>query len=185
MKWLTIEYIKTHSRIDYDYEDAELEMLGKSAENTVLQVIGRTLNNIKDMSGGEVPAELFHAALMLTDLGYLQHNPVTFTNLSVVPFTLEMKIADWIRHTDGTDIQAERDTLLDMLLDVKSNLDFAYGEVSEPTVEQATLYTSLMSEIEETFAKYSAIDKPTDKICASLRTEVASIKEDCETAFGE
>ena len=31
MKWLTIEYIKQHSRIDYDCEDELLELYGEAA----------------------------------------------------------------------------------------------------------------------------------------------------------
>ena len=41
MKWLSIDYIKQHSRIDYDCEDGLLEMYGDSAEDTVLNVIAR------------------------------------------------------------------------------------------------------------------------------------------------
>ena len=39
MKWLKIDYIKQHSRIDYDCEDGLLELYGESAEETVLNVI--------------------------------------------------------------------------------------------------------------------------------------------------
>ena len=42
MKWLTLEWIKDHSRIDFDCEDELLELYGASAEDTVLNVIARS-----------------------------------------------------------------------------------------------------------------------------------------------
>ena len=39
MKYLSLEYIKQHSRIDYDCEDGLLEMYGDSAEETVAQYL--------------------------------------------------------------------------------------------------------------------------------------------------
>ena len=58
MKWLTIEYIKQHSRIDYDCEDALLELYGKAAEETVMNIIDRDYDDIVAHFGkeGEIPA---------------------------------------------------------------------------------------------------------------------------------
>ena len=41
MKYLTIQYIKEHSRIDYDCEDALLELYGDSAEETMASYLNR------------------------------------------------------------------------------------------------------------------------------------------------
>lgn len=38
MKWLTIEMIKTHSRIDFECEDDLLMLYADSAEQTVLNI---------------------------------------------------------------------------------------------------------------------------------------------------
>ena len=61
MKWLTIEYIKTHSRIDYDCEDALLELYGEAAEETVMNIIGRDYDDIVEHFGTEdrpIPAAI-------------------------------------------------------------------------------------------------------------------------------
>ena len=42
MKWLTLELIKKHSRIDSNVEDDLLTLYGESAEDTVLNYIGKT-----------------------------------------------------------------------------------------------------------------------------------------------
>ena len=44
MKWLSIEYIKKHSRIEYDCEDDLLEIYGNAAEETIYNITGRTFD---------------------------------------------------------------------------------------------------------------------------------------------
>ena len=55
MKWLTLEWIKKHSRIDYDCEDGLLEMYGDSAEDTVLNICNRTYDDLVEVYG-HIPA---------------------------------------------------------------------------------------------------------------------------------
>ena len=64
MKWLTIDYIKQHSRIDYDCEDALLELYGNAAEETVMNILGRDYDDIKATFGTEeadIPAAIIQA----------------------------------------------------------------------------------------------------------------------------
>ena len=79
MKWLTIEYIKTHSRIDYDCEDSLLELYGAAAEQTVLNVINRSYDELLEKFGTTspsdptkklVPAPIIQASLMIVDNSY-------------------------------------------------------------------------------------------------------------------
>ena len=51
MNYLTLDYIKQHSRIDYDCEDGLLEMYGDSAEDTVLNVCNRTYDDLVEVYG--------------------------------------------------------------------------------------------------------------------------------------
>lgn len=96
MKWLTLEYIKKHSRIDYDCEDDLLDLYGRSAEYTILEICGRTYEEfITDY--GEIPAPLYEAALMLVDHSYLQRNPVSSVNMAAVPYTFDFKINPYIK----------------------------------------------------------------------------------------
>lgn len=183
MKWLEIDYIKAHSRIDYDCEDSLLELYAEDAENTVLHLIRRTLDNVKDMHDGEVPPELYHAALLLTDTSYEHRNPQTQAQLHSVENSFNFIIAPFIRYTRETDIEAERNYLLEMLTATESDLDFDYDELAEPTERQTELYLMTKVLIGNTMTRYEAITNPTPNICKSLRKKVADIKETCKDIF--
>ena len=103
MKWLTIDAIKKHSRIDYDCEDSLLEMYGESAEETVLNVIGRSYEELVEMFGMDkrpVPAPLVHASLLLVELSYTQRAPITQTNLYTVPYAFDLMVKPYMRLAD-------------------------------------------------------------------------------------
>lgn len=100
MKWLTIDYIKQHSRIDFDCEDAVLQLYGESAEETVLNVIDRTYDEVVGKYGTKekpVPAALIHAALMLVDLAYQQRSPVSMQSMYTVPYAFDMMVKPYIK----------------------------------------------------------------------------------------
>lgn len=183
MKFLTIDYIKQHSRIDFDCEDGVLATYAASAENTLLAYIRRTLDNVRDMNDGQLPPDLYHAALMLTEQAYNHRSPVSPTNMSIVGYAFDMKVKPLMRLDGRTDLQAERDTLLEMLDGVRSDLDFDYTQLSEPTDEQTEAYDGMVQRMEQTRTDYMKVVNPTAKICASMRTKVADIKTECETIF--
>lgn len=184
MKWLTIEYIKEHSRIDYDCEDAKLEAYGSAAEDVVLEIIRRTLENVKDVYGG-VPPKLYQAALMLTDLSYTYPNPVSSTNMSTIPYTFDMLLADYIRHDKASNIQAELDTLMLKLKDCGLNLNYNYFEIGNPTEQQTATYENLYNQLAQLYAKAGKYKEPTSAICAKIRTAANSLIAECESAFNE
>ena len=97
MKWLKIDYIKQHSRIDFDCEDGLLELYGESAEETVLNVINRTYDELVEQGGGEVPAPIVQASLMLVDLSYKYRSPISPENLSMVPYTFDLLIKPYMK----------------------------------------------------------------------------------------
>lgn len=98
MKWLTIDWIKQHSRIDFDCEDDLLELYGESAEQTVLNVCNRTMEGIAD-TYGKVPAPLYVAALMLVEVSYTQRAPITQQNMYTVPYAFDMMVKPYMRLT--------------------------------------------------------------------------------------
>jgi uncharacterized phage protein (predicted DNA packaging) len=106
MKWLTLDAIKRHSRIEYDCEDALLEMYGESAEGTILNIIGRSYTEVVEEFGTEsrpVPAPLVHASLLLVEVSYTYRAPVTPQNLYVVPYgTLDFLVKPYMRLADKT-----------------------------------------------------------------------------------
>ena len=96
MKWLTLDWIKKHSRIDFDCEDDLLELYGESAEDTVLNVIARSYTEVIEHYG-EVPKPLFVAALMLVEVSYTQRAPITQQNMYTVPYAFDMMVKPYIK----------------------------------------------------------------------------------------
>jgi uncharacterized phage protein (predicted DNA packaging) len=100
MKWLTLEYIKKHSRIDFDCEDDLLNIYGESAEDTVLNVIARSYTEVIELYG-EVPKPLFVAALMLVEVSYTQRAPITQQNMYTVPYAFDMMVKPYMKLAFG------------------------------------------------------------------------------------
>ena len=99
MKWLTLEWIKKHSHIDFDCEDELLDLYGEDAEQTILNLIGRSFDDLIE-TYGEVPKPLYVAALMLVEVSYTQRAPITQTNLYTVPYAFDMKVKPYMKLTN-------------------------------------------------------------------------------------
>lgn len=99
MKWLTIEWIRKHSRIDFDIEDDLLELYGESAEESVLNLCNRSYEDIVETWNG-VPKAIMHASLMLVEVSYRFRSPDTISRLYAVPYTFEMLIKPYMRLAD-------------------------------------------------------------------------------------
>ena len=101
MKFLSIEYIKQHSRIDYDCEDSLLETYGDSAEETLTQYLNRG-KRVEDMieslreEYGQIPANIYHAALILVDHSYQHRSPASMQNLYTVPYSFDVLVKPYI-----------------------------------------------------------------------------------------
>lgn len=105
MKFLTIDYIKKHSRIDYDCEDELLEVYGESAEEMIFQITRRSYEDIVKKFGTEkkpIPANLIHAALLLVEHSYNQRATVTMQNMYSVPYAFDMLVKPYMRLDGGT-----------------------------------------------------------------------------------
>lgn len=102
MKWLSIDFIKQHSRIDFDCEDSLLELYGDSAEETVAQYLnrGKTVDEmVADLTEvyGHVPAPIYLAALMLVDLSYQHRSHVGPQNIYMIPYTFDMLVKPYMK----------------------------------------------------------------------------------------
>jgi uncharacterized phage protein (predicted DNA packaging) len=100
MKWLTIPYIKKHSRIDYDCEDDLLELYGEAAEETVMNITGRDYDDIVANFGTEerpIPAAIIQASLILVDTSYMQRTAVSPQQMFAVPYAFDMLIKPYMR----------------------------------------------------------------------------------------
>jgi len=95
MKWLTMEYIKGHSKIDFDCENELLELYGKAAEETTLNYLGRSYDDLMD-TYGEIPASIILASLQLVEVSYIHRSPITPTNMSLVPYTFDVLVKPYM-----------------------------------------------------------------------------------------
>lgn len=98
MKWLTLEKIKAQCRIEQDFHDEDdvLGMYGESAEETVLNALGRTYEDVVEVYG-KIPAPVRHASLMLVDLSYQQRSPISGQNMYLVPYTFDLLLKPYMK----------------------------------------------------------------------------------------
>ena len=95
MKWLSLSLIKQHSRIEYDCEDSLLTIYGEAAEETILNLLNRSYEDLKG-DAETVPAPIIQASLMLVDHSYQQRSPVSTLNMSSVPYTFDTLIKPYM-----------------------------------------------------------------------------------------
>lgn len=96
MKWLTLSDIKSHSRVDFNIDDSLLTMYAESAEDAILNLCGMTYEEMM-AEYEEVPKPIYHASLMLVELGYQQRSPDSQVNLSAVPYGFDLLVKPYIK----------------------------------------------------------------------------------------
>ena len=96
MKWLTISDIKKQLRVDFDDEDDVLELYGSAAEDTVLNYLNRTYQDLLE-NFGEVPAPIRQATLMLVDNSYQHRSPAEPTQIYYVLYGFDSLIKPYMR----------------------------------------------------------------------------------------
>lgn len=96
MKWMTIDYIKQHSRIDYDCEDSLLELYAQAAEASVLNITQRTYEELLDEEG-HMPAPIVQATLMLVDVSYQHRSPVSPQNMYLVSYSFDFLLKPYMK----------------------------------------------------------------------------------------
>ena len=103
MRYLTLDWIKAHSRIDYDIEDELLTLYGDAAEEAVLNIIGRSYRNLVLNFGSPddyVPAAIKQATLMLVDASYTQRAPMSTMSLYAVPYSFDLLVKPYVKLSD-------------------------------------------------------------------------------------
>lgn len=101
MKFLTLDHIRQQLRIDQTgEEDAVLELYGSAAEDTVLNICNRTIDDVIETYGG-VPDAMRQATLMLVGQSYMNREPSSMQNMSAVPYSFDLLIKPYMRLTDN------------------------------------------------------------------------------------
>ena len=102
MEYLTLEYIKQHSRIDFDCEDDLLELYGNSAENAMAQVLNRGKDATEMVASltedfGKVPDPIMHATLELVDASYQHRSPADAQQMYYVPYGFDIMVKPYMK----------------------------------------------------------------------------------------
>ena len=96
MRYITLNDIKAHCRIDLEAEDSLLTIYGEAAEDTVLNYIGMTYEEII-AKYTTVPKPLVQATLMLVDTSYQYRSPISAQSISLVPYTFDLLVKPYIQ----------------------------------------------------------------------------------------
>ena len=102
MKYLTLELIKKHSRIDFDCEDDLLELYGNSAENAMAQVLNRGKDATEMVASltedfGKVPDPIMHATLELVDQSYMHRSPADPQQMYYVLYGFDFMVKPYMK----------------------------------------------------------------------------------------
>ena len=137
MKFLTLEEIKQQLRIEPDFteEDAILTRYGNSAEQSILRICNRSLENIVAYFGTEdepIPSDIIHAALMLVDLSYQQRSPLSTTQLLSVGYAFDMKVKPYMKLANDT--TSDNDVVLGSQAKILFSLDLP-GDITMKDID--------------------------------------------------
>lgn len=171
MKYLTIDDIKQQLRLDFDCEDAKLELYGTGAEDTILYLCNRTYENLVG-TYGEVPAAIRQVTLELVTNSYDQGSgPASPTNLSAVPYNFDLLIKPYMV-LSGTANMNERNRIIDILQDQNTNISFFAADDDSETKHELTERIATM------WKKYTAVSEPTPMILENMRQEAKKLTDD-------
>ena len=170
MKYLRIDDIKQQLRLDFDCEDALLELYGTGAEDTILHLCNRTYENLVE-TYGEVPAAIRHATLLLVANSYEQRSPASPTNLSVVPYSLDLLIKPYMV-LSGTAMMNERNRIINILQEQNTNIGFFAAADDSETKRELTDRIATM------WKKYTSVSEPTPMILKNMRQEAKKLTDD-------
>ena len=97
MKWLTLERVKKHLRLDASntQEDDLLQLYAPAAEDTILNLCNRSYDCLLECYG-EVPKPIQNASLLLVENQYTQRSVVSPTNLSAVPYSFDLLVKPYM-----------------------------------------------------------------------------------------
>ena len=179
LKWLTIDAIHQHCRIDFNCEDAELEQMGIAAEQAILDLTRRTYENFID-TYGRIPDPIFNASLLLVQNLYNNRDAADTQKKEAALYGFDLLLKNYMCLSGGTPLQVERDGLLDKLTVVMTEFDFDFGEIKNPTDEQVEAYDTQRRDMAALYNRYAYIQNPTSYICGKFREAIAKAKEECE-----
>ena len=179
LKWLNLDAIHQHCRIDFNCEDAELEQMAMTAEQAILDLTRRTFENFVD-TYGRIPDPIFNASLLLVQSLYNNRDAEEQRDSKEIAFGFSFMVKNYMVLTGGTPLQVERDGLIDKLTVVMTEFDFDFGEIDDPSDDLIEAYDTQRRNMAALYNRYAFIKNPTTYICQKFRQAIAKAKEDCD-----
>ena len=96
LKIVTLDAIKKNLRIESEHEDELLLSLGETAEQAVLNLVNRSLEDIV-AEFVDVPAPIRQAVLMYTNHLYEHRGIVSPTALYNIPYSIDALVKHYIK----------------------------------------------------------------------------------------
>ena len=184
LKWLNIDAIHQHCRIDFNCEDAELEQYGIAAEQAILDLTRRTFENFID-TYGRIPDPIFNASLLLVQSLYKNRDAEEQRDSKEIAFGFSFMVKNYMYLAGGTPLQVERDGLLDKLTVVMTEFDFDFGEIDNPSEDLAEAYDTQRRNMAALYNRYAYIQQPTSYICQKFREAIIKAKTECDKIINQ
>ena len=184
LKWLSIDAIHAHCRIDFNCEDAELEQYGIAAEQAILDLTRRTFENFID-TYGRIPDPIFNASLLLVQSLYKNRDAEEQRDSKEIAFGFSFMVKNYMYLAGGTPLQVERDGLLDKLTVVMTEFDFDFGEIDNPSEDLAEAYDTQRRDMAALYNRYAYIQQPTSYICQKFREAIIKAKTECDKIINQ
>ena len=184
LKWLNIDAIHQHCRIDFNCEDAELEQMGIAAEQAILDLTRRTYENFID-TYGRIPDPIFNASLLLVQSLYNNRDAEEQRDSKEIAFGFSFMVKNYMYLAGGTPLQVERDGLLDKLTVVMTEFDFDFGEIDNPSEDLAEAYDTQRRDMAALYNRYAYIQQPTSYICQKFREAIIKAKTECDKIINQ
>lgn len=173
MKWSKIDYIKAHSRIDFDCDDALLEQYATAAEDSILSLCNRSYESFID-EYGEIPAALYMAVQLAVDAQYNHRTPLSPNNLSIVGYSFDLLIKPYMV-LSGLPLLNDYNRQILTISDMRHDLDF-FSERADGDGTLANLY----GRIDDMMTKFGIVSRPTQRMLTALRSQTVALKADVE-----
>ena len=184
LKWLNLDAIHQHSRLDFNCEDAELLQMGMAAEQAILELTRRTYANFID-TYGRIPDPIFNASLLLVQSLYKNRDAEDQRDSKEIAFGFSFLVKNYMYLAGGTPLEVERDGLLDKLTVVQTEFDFDFGEIENPSDELVEAYDTQRRDMAALYNRYAFIKNPTSYICQKFREAIAKAKTDCDDIINQ
>lgn len=97
LRIVSMEDLKLQMRVDFEDEDKSILLYGCAAEDTVIDMTRRTLEELNGWDGRGFPSSLKVAILMLASHFYRNREPVSSIVQNMVPLSIAVLVKPYVK----------------------------------------------------------------------------------------